>query len=58
MLDTIKKKRDKPITRRFNSEDLKNWQKEANESAGGNLTLWIEITLNNHIKQNQKKPKK
>jgi len=52
-----KKKRDTPITKRFNGEDVKEWQKQANETTGGNLTLWIELTLNNSIKKKSFKPK-
>jgi hypothetical protein len=41
-----KKKRDVSITKRFNVDDVKNWQEQANLQTGGNLTLWIENSLN------------
>ena len=41
-----KKKRDVSITKRFNADDVKNWQEQANLTTGGNLTLWIENSLN------------
>ena len=41
-----KKKREKVITRRFNADDVDRWQEQANLQSGGNLTLWIENTLN------------
>lgn len=50
-----KKKRDKVLTKRFNSEDVKQWQKQANLQTGGNLTLWIENVLNGSM---QCKPSK
>jgi hypothetical protein len=31
-----KKKRDKMLPKRFNEEDIKNWQNEANKTTGGN----------------------
>jgi hypothetical protein len=55
MYNKEKKIRDKSITKRFNSTDVMNWQKEANQQTGGNLTLWIELTLNKEIiKKNTK----
>lgn len=50
-----KKKKDVAVNRRFNSEDLKNWQEQANLITGGNLTLWIEITLNKQVQINKSK---
>ena len=47
--DSQKKMRDKSITKRFNSNDIKKWQAAANKEAGGNLTLWIELILNKEI---------
>jgi hypothetical protein len=41
-----KKKRDTSLTKRFNADDVKNWQEQANLTTGGNLTLWIENSLN------------
>jgi hypothetical protein len=49
-----KKKRDQVFNRKFNSEDIKNWQELANEDIGGNLTTWVEIQLNNVVKQRKK----
>ena len=40
-----KKKRDVSLTKRFNSEDVKKWQEQANLTTGGNLTLWMENAL-------------
>lgn len=40
------KKKDTMISRRFNGNDVSNWQKEANKTHNGNLTAWIEDTLN------------
>jgi hypothetical protein len=55
MYNKEKKIRDKSLTKRFNSTDVMNWQKEANQQTGGNLTLWIELTLNKEIiKKNTK----
>lgn len=45
-----KKKKDTPLNKRFNSEDVKNWQLKANEKTGGNLTLWMELVLNKAVK--------
>lgn len=44
-----KKKRDTSLTKRFNSDDVKNWQEQANLTTGGNLTLWIENKLNKDL---------
>jgi len=52
-----KKKRDTMLPKRFNSEDIKNWQNEANKTTGGNLTLWMENTLNNAVKNQNVKSK-
>ena len=41
-----KKKRDVSLPKRFNSEDVKKWQEQANLTTGGNLTLWMENALN------------
>jgi len=41
-----KKKRNTSLTKRFNTDDVNNWQEQANLTTGGNLTLWIENTLN------------
>ena len=41
-----KKKKDTVLNKRFNSDDVNNWQKAANNFTGGNLTLWIELRLN------------
>jgi len=50
-----KKKRDVSLSKRFNSEDVKKWQEQANITTGGNLTLWMENALNNAVnKQNIK----
>jgi len=46
-----KKKRDVSLPKRFNSEDVKKWQEQANLTTGGNLTLWMENALNNAIKK-------
>lgn len=40
------KKKDIMISKRFNGNDVSNWQKEANKTHNGNLTAWIEDTLN------------
>lgn len=49
-----KKKKDTPFSKRFNSEDISNWQKAANEFTGGNLTLWMELRLNEAAKKDLK----
>jgi hypothetical protein len=46
----MRKTRNKSITKRFNLLDIQNWQHEANKKTGGNLTLWIENTLNKAVK--------
>jgi hypothetical protein len=55
--DMAKKTRTKILNKRFNEEDVNNWQEQANLSAGGNLTLWMELTLNAAC-LSAKKPKK
>ena len=52
-----KKKRDVSLPKRFNSEDVKKWQEQANLTTGGNLTLWMENALNNAVKKQNVKPK-
>ena len=53
-----KKKKDTVLNKRFNSEDVNNWQEAANNSTGGNLTLWIELRLNEAVKNELKGAKK
>ena len=53
----IKKKRDVSLPKRFNSEDVKKWQEQANLTTGGNLTLWMENALNNAVKKQNVKSK-
>lgn len=53
----MKKKRDTMLPKRFNADDIKNWQKEANKTTGGNLTLWMENVLNNALKKQNVKSK-
>ena len=50
-----KKLRDTMLPKRFNSEDIKNWQKVANGYTGGNLTLWMELRLNESAKKDLSK---
>lgn len=52
-----KKSRTKILNKRFNEEDVNNWQEQANLSTGGNLTLWMELALNAACRF-AKKPKK
>jgi hypothetical protein len=52
-----KKVRDVMLPKRFNSEDVKVWQIAANEETGGNLTLWMELTLNKEAKKYKRKLK-
>lgn len=52
-----KKKRDTMLPKRFNANDIKNWQNEANKTTGGNLTLWMENALNNAVKKHNVKSK-
>ena len=52
-----KKRRDTMLPKRFNAEDIKNWQNEANKTTSGNLTLWMENTLNNAVKKQNFKSK-
>jgi hypothetical protein len=53
-----KKKKDIVVTKRFNTDDVNNWQTAANEFTGGNLTLWIELRLNEAAKKDLKASKK
>ena len=53
-----KKKKDTVLTKRFNSDDVNNWQEAANNSIGGNLTLWIELRLNEAANYDLKTAKK
>jgi len=53
----IKKKKDTVLNKRFNSQDVNNWQDAANNSTGGNLTLWMENALNNAVKKQNVKSK-
>lgn len=46
----IKKERTEMLSRRFNGFDIGHWQNMANVETGGNLTLWIELTLNKALK--------
>lgn len=41
-----KAKKDTRLNKRFRSEDVTRWQLKADEETNGNLTLWIENTLN------------
>ena len=50
-INLFEKKRDVSLPKRFNSEDVKKWQNEANKTTGGNLTLWMENALNNAVKK-------
>ena len=45
------------LPKRFNANDIKNWQNEANLTTGGNLTLWMENTLNSAVKKQNVKSK-
>lgn len=53
-----KKKRDTMLPKRFNAEDVKKWQEQANLTTGGNLTLWMENALNNALKKQNVKSKR
>jgi hypothetical protein len=57
MFNMEKKKRDVSLPKRFNSEDIKKWQEQANLTTGGNLTLWMENALNNAVKKQNVKSK-
>jgi hypothetical protein len=46
-----KKIKDAVLNRRFNSKDMADWQEAANKTTGGNLTLWIELNLNESAKK-------
>ena len=52
-----KKKRDVSLPKRFNSEDIKKWQEQANLTTGGNLTLCMQNALNNAVKKHNVKSK-
>lgn len=41
--------RNKHIPNKYNLEDVNKWQEKANEQTGGNLTLWIEKSLNEAV---------
>lgn len=45
----VKKSHNTMLSKRFNYGDISNWQVMANKETGGNLTLWIELTLNKAI---------
>jgi hypothetical protein len=51
-----KKKRDQVFNRKFNSGDVASWQEMADKDPviRGNLTTWVEIQLNNVVKQRKK----
>ena len=49
-----KKKKDTVLNKRFNSDDVNSWQKAANNFTGGNLTLWVELRLNEAAKKDFK----
>jgi hypothetical protein len=53
-----KKTRDLMLPKRFNKDDVNIWQIAANEETGGNLTLWMELTLNKASKKYKKQAKK
>jgi hypothetical protein len=44
----------KQIGKRFNPEDIKKWQREADLTTKGNLTLWMETVLNNAVNKARK----
>ena len=44
-----KKKRDYALLSKFNSSDVQKWKDKAELETRGNLTLWIETTLNNAV---------
>lgn len=46
-----KKKRDVMLPKRFAKEDIGTWQAAANQETGGNLTLWMELKLNEASKK-------
>lgn len=41
-----KENRRKCIPNKYNDNDVLKWQSKADKKTGGNLTLWIELTLN------------
>jgi hypothetical protein len=47
-----KKLKDFRLNKRFRSDDVAKWQLQADKETGSNLTLWIELTLNKTIKEN------
>ena len=49
-----KKKRDQMLPKRFNSGDIEKWQELANKKTGGNLTLLIELTMNEAVERDSK----
>ena len=53
-----KKKKNTVVTKRFNTNDVNNWQTAANEFTSGNLTLWIELRLNEAAKKDLKASEK
>ncbi len=53
-----KKQRNKMLSKRFNEDDVNEWQKAANISTGGNLNLWMENKLNEAAKKDLKASEK
>ncbi len=49
-----KKKHNTLISRRFYSGDISKWQELANKKTGGNLTLLIELTMNEAVERDSK----
>lgn len=49
-----KKKHDILLSRRFYSGDIDKWQELANKETGGNLTLFIELTMNKAVERANK----
>lgn len=45
------------LPKRFNSGDVEVWQIAANEETGGNLSLWMELKLNEAAKKYRTPPK-
>jgi hypothetical protein len=52
-----KKKKDRTLPKRFNSDDIDRWQEAANLTTGGNLTLWMELNLNEAVRKQLGTPK-
>jgi hypothetical protein len=52
-----KKKRDTMLPKRFNEEDVKKWQEQANLTTGGNLSLFMVNGLNDAVKKQNVKSK-